>query len=150
MIEKKKGKYSIMIDLQDKQYCPDLEEIEDYIQNPVFHAFCTEIKEVYKCNELIEYSACSMERGWNVKFKKAGKALCTIYPRELYFTVMVVVGRKEKEAVEDLLPECTSELQNIYHTTKEGNGQRWLMIDLEDEGELYEDVMNLIRIRRQA
>ncbi len=139
-----------MVDLRDKQYCPDLEEIEDYVQNSVFHTFCEEIKDTYKCNEMIEFSACSMEPGWNVKFKKAGRSLCTIYPRELYFTVMVVVGRKEKEVVEELLPQCTSELQTIYHATKEGNGQRWLMIDLEDEGGLYKDVMNLIQIRRHS
>ena len=42
-------------------------------------------------------------------------------PRELYFTVMVVVGRKE--AVDTILPECTSRMQEIYHDTKEGNGQ---------------------------
>ena len=42
-------------------------------------------------------------------------------PRELYFTVMVVVGRKE--AGETILPECTSRMQEIYHDTKEGNGQ---------------------------
>ena len=40
-------------------------------------------------------SACSWEQGWNVKFKKAGKTLCTLYPRELFFTVMVVVGKRE-------------------------------------------------------
>jgi len=34
---------------------------------------------------------------------------------------MVVVGRKE--AVETILPECTSRMQEIYHETKEGNGQ---------------------------
>lgn len=30
------------------------------------------------------------------------------------------------------------------------NGQRWLMIDLEDEDDLYKDVLRLIRIRRGA
>ena len=60
-----------------------------------------------------------MEPGWNIKFKKSGKTLCTIYPRELYFIVMIVVVRKEKEAVEAILPECTSRMQEIYHETKE-------------------------------
>ncbi len=89
-----------------------------------------------------------MERGWNVKFKKAGKALCTIYPRESYFTVMVAVGPKEKEAVASILPDCTAAFQEIYRQTREWNGQRWLMIDLEDRGGLYNDVLRIIRIRR--
>lgn len=98
-----------------------------------FCPFCGEVQDTYQCKEAIEFSACSLEPGWNVKFKKAGKTLCTIYPRETYFTVMIVVGRKEKEPVEAVLPECTAQVQEIYAHTREGNGQRWLMIDLEEK-----------------
>lgn len=139
-----------MIDLQDKSTCPTLEEIGEYIRNPVFMLLCSEIKDTYQCSEKIEYSSCSLEKGWNVKLKKAGRALCTIYPRENYFTVMVVVGRKEKATVEKMLPECTVELQDIYHQTQEWNGQRWLMIDLEVKDDLYHDLLQLIRIRRNS
>ena len=104
-----------MIDLQDKNICPTLEDLGEYIRNPLFVQFCSEIKSRYQCNEKIEYSACSMEKGWNVKFKKAGKALC-----------------------------------NIYRQTREGNGQRWLMIDLEDQAGLYDDVLRLIEIRKNS
>ena len=136
-----------MIDLPDKYYCPTLEELAGYVRNPVFALFCSEIKEKYKCVEKIEFSACSLEPGWNVKFKKTGKTLCTIYPKESYFTVMVVVGIKEKEHVEEILPGCTAQLQEIYHHTKEGNGQRWLMLPLEDAGDMYGDIFRLIEIR---
>ena len=137
-----------MIDLQDKYYQPALEEICQYVRTLTYEQFCTEIKEQYQCRETIEYSSCSLERGWNIKFKKAGKTLCTIYPRESYFTVMVVVGQKEKERVNEIMPQCTMDLQEIYGLTKEGNGQKWLMIDLEDRGSLYDDVLQLIKIRR--
>lgn len=125
-----------MLDRQDKSACPTLAEVAQWVRNPVFDRFCARMGDTCGCGERIEYSACSMERGWNVKYKKGGRALCTIYPREGYFTVMVVVGNKEKPAVEEMLPRCTPELREIYHRTNEGNGQRWLMIDLEDEGEL--------------
>lgn len=115
-----------------------------------FMLLCSEIKDTYQCSEKIEYSSCSLEKGWNVKFKKAGRTLCTIYPRENYFTVMVVVGAKEKASVEEMLPKCTVELQDIYHQTREGNGQRWLMIDLEVKDDLYYDLLQLIQIRRNS
>lgn len=137
-----------MIDLQDKFYCPTLAEIGDYIRNPVFAQLCSEIKDKYKCSEKIEFSSCSWEMGWNVKFKKSGRTLCTIYPRESYFTVMIVIGKKEKEAVDAILPDFSVELQEIYSRTKEGNGQKWLMIDLEDKDGLYDDVLRLIEVRR--
>ena len=139
-----------MIDLQDKNTCPAIEQIGEYIRNPVFMELCLEIKNTYKCNEKIDQSSCSWEKGWNIKFKKSGKTLCTIYPRECYFTVMIVVGAKEKASVEAILPECTVELQNIYEHTPEGNGQRWLMIDLDSKERLYHDLLRLIEIRRNV
>lgn len=97
------------------------------------------MKAKHQYSEKMEYSACSWERG---------RTLCTIYPREGYFTVMVVIGTREKDAAEAILPDCTKELQGIYGQTKEGNGQKWMTIDLEDRGGLYEDVLRLIEIRR--
>lgn len=139
-----------MINLQDPKKCPSLEEIGQAIKNPIFSQLCTEIKTKYKCSEKIEFSSCSWEPGWNIKFKKAGKNLCTIYPREGYITVMIVIGKKEKKSVEAILPECTAELQDLYHQTKEGNGQRWLMIDLEEKGRIYNDLLRLIQIRQSS
>ncbi|MCI8539509.1 MAG: DUF3788 domain-containing protein [Oscillospiraceae bacterium] len=136
-----------MFDLQDKSTCPTLEEIGEWIGNPLFSQFCDEIKETFRCTEKIEFSACSMERGWNIKFKKSGKSLCTIYPRESYFTAMLVVGRKEKEPFEAILPDCAPALREIYRETKEWNGQRWLMVNLEDRDSLYRDVFRLMEIR---
>lgn len=138
----------VMVNLQDKGYCPALAEIGECIRNPVFEQFCSDIKDRYKCSEKIEFSSCSWESGWNVKFRKAGKTLCTIYPREGYFTVMIVVGTKEKEAVEAVLPECNAGLREIYDKTRDGNGQKWLMVDLEDKEEMYRDIFRLIAIRR--
>ena len=137
-----------MIDMQDKAYCPTLEEIGEYVNNPVFIQFCTDIKSSYACSEKIEFSSCSWEFGWNVKFRKAGKSLCTIYPREGYFTVLIVVGKKEREAVESVLSEFSAEIRDIYRQTKTGNEQKWLMIDLEDKDKMYADTLRLIGIRR--
>lgn len=60
----------MLFDPRDKSYCPTLSEAAQYVKNPVFMQFCVEIKEKYKCSEKIEYSSCSLERGWNIKFKK--------------------------------------------------------------------------------
>ena len=135
-----------MIDIQDEGYFPSLEELCGYVRNPLFDRSCLEMKERFRCREKIEFSSCSWEPGWNIKFKKSGKNLCTLYPRESYFTVLVVIGAREKEAAELILPDCTDRLQEIYRQTKEGNGQRWLMIELEDRNGLYQDVLRLIQI----
>ena len=139
-----------MIDIRDRQYCPALDELSNYINNPLFMQFCSQIKEKYHCSEKIEFSSCSWEYGWNVKFKKSGKNLCTVYPREGFFTVLVVIGPKEKDSAERILPEFTPKLREIYNQTEAGNGQKWLMIDLEDRDKMFDDTMRLIEIRRGA
>lgn len=60
---------------------------------------------------------------------------------------MIVIGRKEKAPFEAILPDCTVGLQQIYSLTREANGQKWLMIDLEDHDDLYRDVFRTIEIR---
>ncbi len=137
-----------MIDLQDPGYCPTLEEIGEYVRNGVFERFCAAVKGRFQAEGRVDFSSCSLERGWNVKFKKSGRALCTIYPKESCFTVMVVVGKKEKEAVEAMLARLSPQVREIYEQTREGNGQRWMMIPIEDQDSVYEDVIRLIEIRR--
>lgn len=138
-----------MIDIKDMSYIPSLGEIGKYIGIPLFEAFCQYMDEEYKAVCRIEYSKDVWARGWNVKFKKAGKSLCVVYPKEKYFTVLVVVGNKERERVENLLPQMSEEIRELYQTTKEGNGQRWLMIDIHGDNRVYQEVLRLIRIRRE-
>lgn len=139
-----------MIDVKDLNYCPSIAEIGDYIGNTLFEEFCQYMDKEYQVIRKIEFSKDVWARGWNVKFRKSGKSLCVVYPKDKYFTVLVVVGNKEKERVEKMLPCLSKELQELYHNTKEGNGQRWLMIDLYSDGEVYKDVLQLIRIRRES
>ncbi len=85
-----------MIDPQNREIRPTLDEIGAYIRNPLFQNLCSRLQTDYRCKEKIEFSACSWEPGWNVKFRKSGKTLCTIYPRESFFRIMVVIGQKKR------------------------------------------------------
>lgn len=139
-----------MINLKDINYQPDIQELQDYIGNPLFPQFYQFMNEEYHALCSTQYSKDVWLQGWNIKFRKAGKSLCVVYPKENYFTVLVVIGKKEKERTESLLPLLSEEMQNIYDATKEGMGQRWLMIDLHAEDRVYQDVLKLIRIRRES
>ncbi|MBU3810691.1 MAG: DUF3788 domain-containing protein [Candidatus Niameybacter stercoravium] len=136
-----------MIDIKNYNYLPTIDEMSDYIRNQLFDDFYSEIVKLYKAQPKIEFSKCSWEYGWNIKFKRSGKTLCTVYPRENYFTVLVVIGTKEKVVLEAILSHLSPIIQEVYHQAKEGNGQRWLMINLEDKDKTYTDVLNLINIR---
>lgn len=139
-----------MLDMENENHIPTSEDISNYIRNELFTDFCRDLETDYKAKPKIEFSKCSWEHGWNLKYKKSGKTLCTIYPRENYFTVMVVIGRREKESVEAVLTECSEEVRNIYRNTKEGNGQRWIMVDIEDNDHVCRDILKLINIRSRS
>lgn len=140
-----------MLDLKEKSdELPALADFSQYVQNPLFDDFCHELMTKYQVTPSIQYSGCSMAKGWNVKFKKPGKNLCTVYPFRNYFCVLVVVGRKEKGEVEEFLPKMSQDFQEIYASVEEGMNQRWLMVDCSEKNECYGDLLTVIEIRRNA
>ncbi len=133
-----------MFNLNDSTSTPSLEEITNSVNNPLWEDFCTYMHQQYHAKPEFTFSKCSWEYGWNIKFKKGSKSLCTVYPRENFFVLMVVIGKKEKDRFENALPSFCDEIRQIYEETKEGNGQRWLMIPIEDDGKVYADAKTII------
>lgn len=125
---------------------PDMKQIGEYIGSGLWEELCAHLEEEYKTSPKIEYSGCSMQPGWNVKYKKGGRALCTLYPAEGYFTCMVSIGNREAAEAELLLTACTPYVKDLYERTGGYNGSRWLMIDV-TEPEILDDTINLIGTR---
>lgn len=139
-----------MIDILERDRMPALYEISDYVNNSLWDEFYSYLIKEYGVKTILEYSKCSWAPGWNIKLKRLSKTLCTLYPHEGFFKVLVVIGENEKEEFIKLLPELTKDLQDLYHKTDKGMGQCWLMIDLEDEGDRLEDIKKIVAIRRNA
>lgn len=135
-------------DKYDASRRPGPEEIGAYVDCSLWEELLAYMEEQYQLKPVIEYSGCSAAPGWNIKYKKAGRGLCTLYPEQGGFTVLVVIGEREREQTEGVLPSCTEYIRNLYLSTKVGMGQRWLMIDVRD-WEILEDVKTLISMRRQ-
>lgn len=125
---------------------PVLADIEGYIANPLWDSFTSFIDEAYGAKPRIEYSRCGGAPGWNVKYKARSKSLCTVYPREGYFTCMVSVGSKEKDEAEALLPTCDPHVRDLYARSSDSAMGRWLMIDVTSEA-ILRDAEALIRLR---
>ena len=136
-----------MFSKENFNHIPSEYEMSNYINNELWDKFCEFMKSNYNVNPIFEFSKCSLEFGWNIKFKKGSRTLCTVYPRENYFCVMIVIGKKEKEQFENMFHSFCIEIQEIYGDTREFNNQKWLMIDLEDEDKKYEDVKKILNIR---
>ena len=109
------------------------------------------IETTYHVTPRLEYSTCSGQPGWNVKYKKGGKSLCTLYPMEDYFIVLVVVGTKEENEVQLAASAGVfcDEVRELYENTKFSAMGKWLMIQVKGQQEA-EDVLKLIEIRMKT
>lgn len=125
---------------------PDGRAISDYIGSPLWDELCSHLESCYDVLPKIEHSICSGAPGWNVKYKKSGRALCTLYPNNGFFTCLVSVGSREVMEAELLLLVCTESVRKLYWDTKPFNSGRWLMIPVTSH-EILEDIKQLIALR---
>lgn len=125
---------------------PTQADISKFINNPLWNDLCFFIEQTFSVLPQIEYSKCSAARGWNVKYKKGSRSICTLYPNEKYFTILVTIGSKEAMETEIRLLSFDSKIQDLYHSTKPFNGARWLMIDVINS-DILANVKDLICIR---
>ena len=130
----------------DRGQKPVMEQVSDYVDNPLWEALCRHVEEEYQSKPLFEYSGC-IPTGWNVKYKKSGRSLCTLYPMEGCFIALVVIGPHEKGAFDLALPLLSSYTQELYESKKDKNGLCWLMFEVRESGVLP-DVKTCIEIRR--
>lgn len=127
---------------------PSAAEIAAYIGSPLWAEMNRFLADGYETQPSYSYSACSAQPGWNVKYQKGGRSLCTLYPMEGFFIALVVVGAREQAAAELTMPFCGPYVQELYKNTAHSAGGRWLMIHVTG-AEVLEDMKRLIRIRRE-
>lgn len=127
---------------------PSYEDINQYIREgkPNWSELLSYIEKAYQVQPKMTYSKCAAQPGWNIKYQKSSKSLCTLYPMEGFFIALVVVGTKEEEEVEMALGTYTPYVQGLYRKTSFSCGGRWLMIEVKEKSVLN-DIKSLIAIR---
>lgn len=125
---------------------PAMDEVDATVASPLWQTFKLFIEGSYGASPRIEYSCCGGAPGWNVKYKARGRALCTVYPHNGFFTCMVSVGSKEKDEAEALLSTFDPYVQKLYATSTDSSMGRWLMIAVTSEA-ILRDARTLILLR---
>lgn len=69
--------------LYSNEQPPSLEQVTEYINNPLWIDFNDRIQSAYRTRPCMEHSRCYMQAGWNIKYKKGGKFYLAMY--ELVF-----------------------------------------------------------------
>jgi AraC family transcriptional regulator len=137
-------------ELYSKEQEPSSEQLSDFVGNPLWDALNNYLVETYGIQAMKFYSCCAMDKGlwkgWNLKYRKAGKALCTLYPKKGYFLALVNIGKKESEEAELLIPSCDNYTQQLYNKTISGNSGKMLAIEVNSDN-ILKDLKKLIALR---
>lgn len=136
----------------DVSHMPEYDEIVDYINLPareLWRQINHFIQERYKASPRIMHSICSGKPGWNVKYQKSGKSICTLYPEKDSFVALVVITLDLLPVVEALAEELTVEVLRIVRGSKPFNGTKWLMLRVDNEQALR-DVKQLLLLKHET
>jgi AraC family transcriptional regulator len=137
-------------ELFDKGHEPIDNQIQEFVDTPLWEELAVYLKQTYNVQPKLFYSNCTMDKGlwkgWNVKYKKSGKALCSLYPKQGYFVALIAVGVKEMDEADFLITLCDEYTQNIYRRTKAGASGKSLAVEVTNE-KILSDVKELIALR---
>ncbi|MCC0708744.1 DUF3788 domain-containing protein [Clostridioides sp. ES-S-0190-01] len=125
---------------------PTPEQIKAFINSPLWDNLNNALTSTYDVEPKLGYSKCSMQRGWNVKYKKRGKSLCTLYPQEGSFKALVIVNESNRVEVDLFINTCCDYIKQLYNEIKFFNGSKWLMIQIDSMSALN-DTLELIKFR---
>ncbi len=129
---------------------PSDNQIKEFVDNPLWDNLADYLKQSYKVQPKLFYSNCSMQngywKGWNVKYKKGGKALCSLYPKQGYFTALIAVGPKEAAEADRIIPLCNEYTQDKYGQTESGSAGKSLALEVTNE-DILRDIKELIALR---
>jgi hypothetical protein len=87
-------------------------------------------------------------RGWSLRYKKT-KAFCTLLPAYRQVSVLVVLGRAEREKFEARRYSWSPQLLKLYDETRAYPDGKWLTIPISST-EDRDEVMELLSMKRPA
>jgi len=137
-------------ELYDNSQEPTEKQINEFVESSLWEDLDTYLQQTYNIKPTLFYSNCSMDKGywkgWNIKYKKSGKALCTLYPKQGYILLLLPIGIRQMGEAELLMPTCTEYTQNLFKESPVGRTGKSLAFEISD-GDVLFDIKRLIDIR---
>lgn len=128
---------------------PNMEDITTYVRGEagkLWIEFNSFVQATYKSKPNITYSSCSAKPGWNVKYKKTGKSLCTLYPEKNSFIVLIVIPLGLIPLIELEIENLQLSIKELIETAKPFNNTKWLMISVNHKA-VFDNVKDLLMLK---
>lgn len=102
--------------------------------------YLTAIRDAYEMDELWD--------GNELKFRRGGKTLATLYIKEGFFTILLIYGKAERAKLEEQIDTFPVALQDLYRNSRTFHDGKWMFLDTADDS-LIPDVMRMLAIKRR-
>ena len=133
--------------LLHKELVPDVEQIKQTIGKNIlslWNDILNYIKDAYQINpELIFYGK---KYGWCYRFRKNSKTLCTIFPENRSFTILITLGKKDVDKLD--FKNLSEYTKNIFNNTPKLHDGRWLWIRVL-KVDVISDIKLLLKSKRK-
>ncbi len=89
-------------------------------------------------------------KDWNYeyKYRRGGKTLCTFYAKFNIATILIVLGKSEREKFEMQRDSFTEQTLALYDATESLHDGKWLWIPI-NETLSFDDVLRMLKIKRK-
>jgi hypothetical protein len=86
--------------------------------------------------------------GWTMRYRKSGKTLCSLFPEQGAFSVLIVLGKKEAEKALAMAGEFGTNARAVLEGTEQLHDGRWLWVRVLNVDDA-EDVKRLLRAKKK-
>jgi hypothetical protein len=135
--------------MTDKTHEPTESEIHTFISENVRKTWIVLkqfIEEAYGLvSGKIFYGA---KYGWTVRYRKSGKTLCSLFPEEGKFIVLIVLGCEEALKTLPMERELSPQTLRLIENTKQLHDGCWLWIRITEPDDI-DDSKTLLQLKRK-
>lgn len=85
---------------------------------------------------------------YEYKLKKSGKTLCAFYFKENVLGFLIIFGKNEREKVEEIRNELSSDILEAYDNAQTFYDGKWVMFQITDDL-LLKDFIKLLLVKRK-
>jgi len=133
----------------DKEHKPAEPDIIDYLGTDAAVAWndvVTFLAENYNFEPETIFGG--QKYGWAVRYRRSGKTLCTLYPENGAFTILIVLGKQEVEEALARLNEFKPGVSDTISNARQYHDGRWLWLRILDRNDT-DDVKRLVQIKKK-